>query len=445
MQNSLICIAGRPNVGKSTLFNRLVIKSEFRSITHNMPGVTRDYKIAEAQLFNLRFNLVDTAGLNQGAQPDAIMKQTEHALKESSLILFVVDVRSGITPADRALSIHLRKKNIPIILVINKCDDENKCNAALNEFCELSYADVCAISAEHNLGFNGLHELMLKYVAPLKDEEKKPVKKSLRISILGRPNAGKSTFINTLLGENRLIAGPKAGLTRDAVAVELEHKGRTIHITDTAGVRKKSKVKERIEQLAVNQVIETAKASHVVILLLDANNPFEKQDLSIASLLLHRMMKPTVIAINKIDSVKCDKAFKDEIKFVVQTKLAARSIPVVYVSALKKVGVYEVLDECLKLYDARGIKIPTSKLNKWLAHATQTHQPPLLRAGHRLKIKFISQTQIYPPTFQVFMSNTDALPASYVKYLENDLKMCFPYLKGPIRIKKIRIKNPFVE
>lgn len=441
----IVSIAGRPNVGKSTLFNRLVIKSSSRSITHNMPGVTRDYKIAEAQLFKLRFNLIDTAGLNHGAQPDDIMRQTEHALKESSLILFVVDVRSGITPSDRALSIRLRKKNIPIILVINKCDDENKYNAALNEFCELSYTDVCAISAEHNLGFNKLHELMLKHIVPLKNEERKPDKKSLRLSIVGRPNAGKSTFINALLGENRLITGPKAGLTRDSIPVKFEHKGRTMHITDTAGVRKKSKVKERIEQLCVNQVIETAKESHVMILLLDASNPLEKQDLLIASLLLNRMMKPTVIAINKIDAVTCDKAFKDEIKFVVQTKLMARGVPVVYVSALNGIGIYEALDECLKLYDARGIKIPTSKLNKWLAHATQAHQPPLLRAGHRLKIKFISQTQIYPPTFQVFMSNPDALPASYMQYLENDLKMCFPYLKGPIRIKKIRIKNPFVK
>lgn len=400
--------------------------------------------MAEAKLFNLKFNLIDTAGFNQNKGSELLCKikeQTESAIKSANLILFVVDVKTGITAHDKALSSWLREKNLPIILVVNKCDDEKQFSAKMAEFYELGHNNICALSSEHNLGFESLHKLMSQYIVP--GQKKVAEARQFRISILGRPNTGKSTLINVFLGENRLITGPEAGITRGSTSVELKYKGRTIQITDTAGMRKKNKIQNKVEQLSVGQVIEAINASHVVVLLLDANNPFEEQDLKIASLIL-RHLKPLIIVVNKIDSIKFCKTFKEEIKFIVQNKLAQQGISIIYASALQRKNIHKILDECIKLYDSRGTKIPTSKLNAWLRKATNEHQLPLLSSGHRLKIKFISQTQLYPPTFQIFISNPEALLNSYLKYLINSMKDHFPQLCGPVNIKKVKAKNPYV-
>jgi GTP-binding protein len=452
-----IVIAGNANVGKSTLFNRLVVHGADRSIAHDMPGVTRDYKIAEAKLGKLRFNLIDTAGFNTTRTDDLSRKvkaQTNTVIAEADLIVFVVDGRVGLTSLDKSLYALLRKKNIPIIVAINKCDDRRHAQDILNEFASLSNPDICAISAEHNIGLKCLYELAARHLevnrqkaasAKEIDIEQSALQKPIRIAILGRPNVGKSTLINAFLGEDRLLASADAGTTRDSISIDLKRKGRDIIVLDTAGVRHKRKVQETVEQLSVRKCIQAIELCHVAVLLVDINNPLEQQDLKIADL-VHKRMKPLVVVVNKVDSIKHDKEQVQDIEFVVRRKLSqGRDVPILYVSALLRKNIYKVLDECIKLYEKRGARISTSELNAWLKGALEAHQLPLSGAGRRLKIKFMNQVKAYPPTFQIFMSNPDALPDSYLKYLIGSMKSHFKDLSGSIAIKKTKAKNPYLK
>ncbi|MGV8948367.1 MAG: ribosome biogenesis GTPase Der [Candidatus Paracaedibacter sp.] len=441
-----IAIIGRPNVGKSTLFNRLVGRRI--ALVHDQPGMTRDKREGEGHLYDLSFQIIDTAGL---ADPDtsaltkSMMDQTLSAIKESDLVLFVVDGREGCTPYDQELAQLLRRQKKPIIVLANKCEGRHG-HLGLSDALSLGLGDVIPISAEHGEGLTELYEALIPH-APVDVElpsEEEDAQKPLQLAIVGRPNVGKSTLINQLIGEDRLLTGDMPGVTRDAIALDWEHKGRQIRLTDTAGMRKKGRVTISAERLAVMDTHRTIQFAEVVIVLIDATAPLEKQDLTIASDVAEEG-RAMVLALNKWDLVKDKDKQMKEVQRILDIQLTqVRGIPCIPISAIHGKNLDRLLEAVFQVYEAWNKRLPTAKLNQWLQHVVAQHPAPAV-AGRRIKLKYMTQIKTRPPTFALFASQAGELPTSYTRYLINQMRKDFDLPGIPLRIYMRQGKNPYAD
>ncbi len=487
-----VAIIGRPNVGKSTLFNRLVGKR--LAIVHDQPGVTRDIREHKAKLDDLRFTLLDTAGIEQaeeGTLPARMTAMTEQAIEQADVILFMVDARTGLTPDDEHFARMLRRLGKPVIVLANKAEGAQG-DAAAAEAWALGFDDVIAFSAAHGKGLDELHEALTEKFLLLKERtrwrevaqknnrkedkteslsqaaestseaadpddgdneetaehhQQRPLAtaaRPLKLAIVGRPNAGKSTLVNRLLGQERLLTGPEAGITRDAIAVPWKWHGRHIELWDTAGMRKKAKVRQKLEQLSVGDAIRAAKFAEVVVLLLDATEPLKKQDLAIADLMA-REGRAVVIAVNKWDLIDAEARarYRKELERAVDRLLPQIiGAPVVTLSALTGKGTDKLMPAVMGVYENWNRRIPTAQLNRWLQDATRRHPPPAPR-GRRIRLRYITQPKTRPPTFAVFTQRADEVPAEYARYLVKSLRDSFDLWGTPIRLHFREVENPY--
>jgi GTP-binding protein len=438
-----VVIAGRPNVGKSTLFNRLVGRRH--AIVSDVPGVTRDRKDAEAQLRGRMVRLVDTAGLEESA-PDSLYGRmrasSEAAVAGADLVVFVVDARAGITPADSHFAAWLRRQNCPVLLVANKAEGRGGANAALEAY-SLGLGEPLAVSAEHGEGIADLMSEIADRIPP-EDAADDAADKPLKLAIVGRPNAGKSTLLNRLLGQERMITGPEPGLTRDAVAVLLRDDGGLVEVVDTAGLRKRARIEAELEKMSVSASIEALKMAEVVALTVDATEGLHEQDLQIGRL-IEREGRACVLVLNKWDAVPDRHKTRQAISDRLETSLTQmRGIPVVTISALTGAGVEKFLPTVREAHRIWNERVPTGALNRWFEGALERHQPPMVE-GRRLKLRYMTQAKARPPTFLVFGTRAEQMPTEYQRYLVNGLRESFKMPGTPIRIQLRGTKNPFAE
>ncbi len=455
-----VAIIGRPNVGKSTLFNRLVGKK--LALVDDRPGVTRDRREGEARLGDLRFTIVDTAGLEEGnatSLSGRTRAQTEAAIVAADAIFFVVDARVGLTPDDRAFAALVRRAGKPLILIANKAEGRAGGDGAIEAY-QLGLGDPVALSAEHGDGMAELYSSLLEALpeqtaAPEEDEAEAPkkfdeeedgseldVSKPLRIAVVGRPNAGKSTLLNHILGENRLLTGPEAGLTRDAIGVDLVWRGRQLKMFDTAGLRRRARVEDKLEKLAGADALRAAKFAEVVILLVDATMPFEKQDLTLADLVV-REGRAIVIGLNKWDLVtdkgsELNRLREEAARLLPQMKGA----PVVPLAGETGFGVERLMEAVMAAEQTWNKRIATARLNRWLASVLEHHPPPAV-AGRRIKIRYMTQLRARPPYFVIFGNQLEALPTSYERFLLNGLRETFDLPGVPLRLSRKTSDNPY--
>ncbi|MDQ1080470.1 ribosome biogenesis GTPase Der [Pseudoroseomonas cervicalis] len=440
-----IAIIGRPNVGKSTLFNRLAGRK--LAIVDDTPGVTRDRKETEARLGGRAVLLLDTAGLEE-APPDTVAGRmrasSEVAIRDADLVLFVVDARSGITPSDRAFAAWLRRQSVPVLLVANKTEGRGGGMAAYEAY-ELGLGDPVAISAEHGEGIADLHTTAAELLPEEEDEDARDRTRPLRLAIVGRPNAGKSTLLNALLGEERMITGPEPGLTRDAVAVEwTDETGGKVRLVDTAGLRKKSRIVEGLEQMSVAATIAALKEAEAAILVLDANLGMDEQDLRIARL-AEREGRAVIIAFNKWDAVEDRAACRRKLDDVLASSLAQlKGVGVVTLSAMTGRGVDRLMPAVRQTVERWNRRIPTGELNRWFEAAVARHSPPLVD-GRRIKLRYATMPKARPPTIAIFGPRAEDLPEDYRRYLVNSFRDAFDMPGVPIRVNARGGKNPFVE
>ncbi|MEB3701918.1 ribosome biogenesis GTPase Der [Candidatus Bealeia paramacronuclearis] len=442
-----VAIAGRPNVGKSTLFNRLAGKKI--AIVHDTPGVTRDRKEAFGQLADIPLVLIDTAGLEQGSE-DLLMAgmwtQASRAFHEAEVVLFVFDAREGLTADDETLARFLRKQKKPMILVANKCEGKAG-SVGIGESYRLGFGEPVAISAEHGEGLGDLYDALelhyrKKQIVEEVDAEQEEELGPLQLAILGRPNVGKSTLLNHMIGDERVLTGPEAGVTRDAISVEWEFEGKPIRLIDTAGIRKRAKVVEKLERLAVGDSYDALKYAHVAILVLDAMIPLEKQDLQIASRIVDEG-RALVVALNKWDLITNKDVYLKEIREELENLLPQiRGVPLIPIVATKGKNLHQLMKTVLEMYEIWNIRIPTSKLNRWLEHIVDHHPPPLIN-GRRIKIKYMTQIKSRPPTFVLFCSKAMQLPDSYSRYLVNSIRKDLNLPGVPIRLMVRSGENPY--
>ena len=438
-----VVIAGRPNVGKSTLFNKLAGRRS--AIVSDTPGVTRDRKEAEALLRGKRVRLIDTAGLEESAPetlPGRMRASSEAAVALADLIVFVVDARAGVTPADSHFAAWLRRQGRPVLLVANKAEGRAGAAAALDAY-SLGLGEPLAMSAEHGEGLSSLMtEIADRLPAPHEtdDDEARP----LKLAIVGRPNAGKSTLLNRLLGEERMITGPEPGLTRDAVAVPLSDAHGPIELVDTAGLRRKARVELPLEKMSVSASIEALKMAEVVVLCVDAVLGLHEQDLQIARL-IEREGRACVLVLNKWDAVADRTATRKAISDRLETSMAQmKGIPVVNVSALTGAGVNRLLPAVRAVHDTWNSRVATGALNRWFEEAVERHAPPLVD-GRRLKLRYITQAKARPPTFIAFGTRAEQMPEDYQRYMVNSLREKFDLPGVPIRLLLRGTKNPYAE
>ena len=443
-----LAIVGRPNVGKSTLFNRLVGRR--LALVDDRPGVTRDRREGDARLGDLSFRIVDTAGFDEAA-PDSLtgrmMAQTSLAIGGADAILFLIDVRTGLTPIDRAFADLVRRSGKPVIVVANK--SEGRAGAGAAEAYALGLGDPIPLSAEHGEGLSDLYDAIREALPdqtamPAQDEEDESeediASRPIRVAVVGRPNAGKSTLINRLLGEERLLTGPEAGITRDAIAVELTWKGRAFRLYDTAGMRKRARIEEKLEKLSVADALNAIRFAEVVVVLMDAERPFEEQDLRIADL-VQREGRALVIGMNKWDLMEKGRAAKlrqEADHWLPQVK----GVPIVAVSGLTGDGLDRLMQAVVDSYAVWNRRVATNPLNRWFTDAVSSHPPPAV-SGRRLKMNYITQVKARPPSFVLFCSRADAIPESYLRYLVHGLREAFGLPGTPIRITLREKENPF--
>ncbi|TLP48878.1 MULTISPECIES: ribosome biogenesis GTPase Der [Cohaesibacter] len=468
-----VAIVGRPNVGKSTLFNRLVGKK--LALVDDRPGVTRDRRESEARIGDLTINIIDTAGL-EVAEEDALETrmrlQTEEAIALADVVLFMMDARAGITPMDEYFAKMVRKAGKPTILLANKSEGRAS-DAGFYEAFALGLGDPVPLSAEHGIGISDLYEALLKYeeeklaaAGPLNDqldsllaeedgpqvdvvieddESEAPLydpTKPLRVAIVGRPNAGKSTLINHMIGEDRLLTGPEAGITRDSISVNWEFRDRKIKLFDTAGMRKKARVQEKLEKLSVSDALRSIQFAEVVVVTLDVTKPFEKQDLQIADL-VQREGRAIVIALNKWDLIENPQEVMADLREKASRLLPQmRDVPMVPISGLTGKNLDRLMQAVLDIYEIWNRRISTSRLNRWLNDAVGSHPPPAA-GGRRNKIRYATQIKARPPTFVVMCSRPEALPDSYTRYLLNDLRESFDIPAVPVRMLMRKGDNPY--
>ncbi len=459
-----VVLVGRPNVGKSTLFNRLAGKK--LALVDDTPGVTRDWRSAPAHVGGLSFTVVDTAGLEDVTDDSLearMRRQTEQALERADVALFIIDARAGITPLDRHFANLLRRSKTPVLLVANKTEGKAS-QPGMFESYELGLGDPIPLSAEHGEGMADLVEALLPY-APPEDtgevEEKDdgfdpsiPVgdqpepeedrSKPIQIAIVGRPNVGKSTLLNGLLGEERVLTGPEAGMTRDAIAVDWEWRDRRFKLVDTAGMRRRARVDEKVEKLAVADSLRVIRMANVVVLVVDAAAILDKQDLTIARLVISEG-RALVIAVNKWDTVDDRAMALRQVEDKLQASLGyIKGVKVVTISALKGHKLDTLLDGVLETYTVWNRRIPTAQLNRWIEGVLEHHPPPLVE-GRRVKIRYVTQVKTRPPTFALFVNKPLDLPESYQRYLTTHLRDSFDMPGVPVRLLLRKGKNPYAE
>ena len=439
-----VAIVGRPNVGKSTLFNRLV--GQKLALVDDRPGVTRDRREGDARLGPLSFRIIDTAGLEE-AEEGSLMRrmreQTEAAIAEADVILFLMDARAGVLPADQPFVELVRRSGKPVVLVANKAEGGAGTAGAYDAF-SLGLGEPVAFSAEHGEGMGELFDALLPYVGE-EDEEQKDEGgdgKPLKVAIVGRPNSGKSTLINQLIGADRLLTGPEAGITRDAIAIDWQWRGRPIKLFDTAGLRKRARVQDKLEKLSVGDALRAVRFAEVVVVLLDATIPFEKQDLSIVDL-IEQEGRAIVIGLNKWDLVADKPGLLKELREKATRLLPqVRGAPLVPISGLAGVGLDRLMQAVVGAYEVWNRRIATARLNQWLEGALAANRPPAV-SGRRIKIRYMTQAKARPPTFAIFGNQLEALPKSYTRYLVNGLREAFDLPGVPIRVSLRTGKNPF--
>ncbi|HEY0834071.1 MAG TPA: ribosome biogenesis GTPase Der [Azospirillum sp.] len=465
-----VAIVGRPNVGKSTLFNRLAGKK--LALVDDTPGVTRDWRAAPASLGGLSFTVVDTAGLEDvtdNSLEARMRRQTETAMERADVALFVVDARAGITPLDRHFAALLRKVKTPVILVANKAEAKAS-QTSIMEAYELGLGDPIAISAEHGEGLGDLYDALVPFVpaeeedasadagddawaAPgdgaedldgLPPETEEERRRPIQLAIVGRPNVGKSTLLNSLVGEERVLTGPEAGMTRDAISVDWVWRDRQFRLVDTAGLRRRARVEGKVEKLAVADTLRVIRMAQIVVLVLDPDQIFDKQDLTIARM-VEQEGRALVIAINKWDSVEDRAAALRQVEDKLQASLAqVKGVSTVTISALKGQKLDVLLDAVLGTYDVWNRRIPTSQLNRWIKGVVEHHPPPLVE-GRQVKIRYATQVKARPPTIALFVNKPLELPESYQRYLVASLRETFDLPGVPVRLLLRKGKNPYAE
>jgi GTPase len=440
-----VAIVGRPNVGKSTLFNRLVGKK--LALVDDRPGVTRDRREGEATLGDLSFRVVDTAGLEEADESSLLGRmraQTEAAIGDADVILFVVDARVGILPADRPFAELVRRSGKPVILIANKAEGGAGMAGAYEAF-GLGLGDPVPLSAEHGEGMADLFEALMPFFpdpADAEDEEEDDPNKPLQVAIVGRPNAGKSTLINRMLGEDRLLTGPEAGITRDSISLDWEWRGRAIRLFDTAGLRKRARVEDKLEKLSVADALRAVRFAEVVVVLLDATIPFEKQDLSIVDL-VEQEGRALVMGLNKWDLVADQPGLLKDLREKASRLLPqVKGAPVVPLSGLAGSGIDPLMRAVTEVHEVWNRRIATARLNQWLGEALSANPPPAV-SGRRIKIRYMTQVKSRPPHFAVFGNQLDALPKSYTRYLVNGLREAFDLPGVPIRVSLRMGQNPY--
>ncbi|MBV8889457.1 MAG: ribosome biogenesis GTPase Der [Alphaproteobacteria bacterium] len=438
-----VAIIGRPNVGKSTLFNRLVGRR--LALVDDRPGVTRDRREGQGRIADLEFRVIDTAGLEEAA-PDTLagrmQAQTARSLDAADVALLLIDARQGVTAADCQFGNWLRRSGKPIVVVANKAEGRAPL-AGVGEAYVLGLGDPVAISAEHGEGLGDLYQRLALF-ARSAAEEAAPTsgEKPLQLAIVGRPNVGKSTLANRLLGEERLLTGPEAGLTRDAIAVEWAWQGRPVRLVDTAGLRRRQRVEGRLEQLSVGDALRAIRFAETAILVLDALQPFERQDLTIANLVADEG-RALVLAANKWDVVAGREAVMRRLRDRITASLPQlQGIALVPVSGQTGFGLDALMQAVFAAHGVWNRRVPTGALNRWLAAMQERHPPPLV-AGRRLRLRYITQVNNRPPTFACFASRPGELPESYRRYLVNALRQDFDLPGVPIRLMLRKGDNPY--
>jgi GTP-binding protein len=462
-------IIGRPNVGKSTLFNRLVGRK--LALVDDTPGVTRDRRVHAAKLYDLAFDVVDTAGFEDAAAETLqgrMRAQTEIAIRKADIVLFLIDAKSGVLPDDKTFAAIVRRSGKPVVLVANKAEARGA-QAGLAEAWEIGFGEPIPVSAEHGQGMPDLRDAIVAALGeertlPPEEEPYAPAEsealvgediadpdaeepayddtKPLRIAVIGRPNAGKSTLINALIGEERLLTGPEAGITRDSISVDWTWRDRRIKLFDTAGLRRKARIQEKLEKLSVADGLRAIRFAEVVIIVLDATIPFEKQDLTIADLIAREGRAP-VIAFSKWDLIDEPQAVLADLREKTERLLPQlRGLQAVTVSAETGRGLDKLMEAVIRTHKVWNRRISTGKLNRWLEGALGRNPPPAV-SGRRLKIKYVTQAKTRPPGFVLSCSRPDALPQSYVRYLVNNLRESFDMPGVPIRVALRTSENPF--
>ncbi|MFC3705966.1 ribosome biogenesis GTPase Der [Devosia honganensis] len=473
-----VAIVGRPNVGKSTLFNRLVGRKI--ALVDDTPGVTRDRREAEGRIADLTFRVLDTAGyedVSDGSLEDRMRQQTELAIREADVILFMIDARAGVVPLDQRFAQVLRKAGKPVHLVGNKAES-SAAEAGLVEAFKLGFGEPIPLSAEHGLGLSELYSIVSAAIDKAAEAKAAAAEEAvdaldimpevdvditadmlegegdeatlrwnprryLNIAIVGRPNAGKSTLVNKMVGADRVLVGPEAGITRDSILVPWEWQGRTINLVDTAGIRRRSRVTGKLEKLAVGDSLRSIQYAEVVVLLLDATIPFEKQDLALADL-VEREGRAMVIALNKWDLIEDKNRTLAELREACERLLPQlRGVPLVTISGLTGRNIDRLMDAIFAIERSWNSHVSTARLNRWLAGMVEGHPPPAI-AGRRLKLRYMTQAKTRPPSFIVFASRPDAVPAAYQRYLVNGLRTAFDMPGTPIRLWLRGGKNPYV-
>lgn len=463
-----VALVGRPNVGKSTLFNRLAGKR--LALVDDTPGVTRDWRSAPGFVGGLSFTIVDTAGLEDVTDDSLearMRRQTEMALDRADVALFLIDARAGVTPMDHHFAGLLRKRKTPVIVVANKAEGRAGLPGLLEAF-ELGLGEPVPLSAEHGEGMADLVAALLPFAppddedgdeaadtGPIRDlgelegigdlpEPEEEKLKPIQIAIVGRPNVGKSTLLNSLIGEERVLTGPEAGMTRDAISVDWEWRGRVIRLVDTAGMRRRARVDDKVEKLAVADGLRVIRMAQVVLLVVDAGQILDKQDLTIARMVIDEG-RALIIAVNKWDAVDDRAMALKQVEDKLESSLAqARGVRVVTISALRGQKLDALLDGVLETYAVWNRRIPTAQLNRWLEGVLSHHPPPLVN-GRRIKIRYMTQIKTRPPTFALFTNKPAELPDAYQRYLVAGLRQDFDLPGVPLRLALRKPKNPFAD
>lgn len=467
---TVIALVGRPNVGKSSIFNRLVGKQ--LAIVHDTPGVTRDYRLADGTLGPHSFKVMDTAGLEQHIEGDMMFQQMQDktlmAVSQADVLLFVVNGQEGINPVDEAMARYIRQMNKPTILLVNKADDRKSKQTALESF-SLGLGEPLLISAAHNIGFLDLQDELIPHLPELVEEEEyeddyfsfddtefgegiteeqalveEDLSKPIKIAIVGRPNVGKSTLLNAIIGEERAITSPIAGTTRDPVTVQWTYGDRLFRLVDTAGLRKKAKIIDRIEKMSAAESLRAIRLAQVVILVMDVAEALDHQDQAIAEMVINEG-RALVIAVNKWDTAQNPDELRRELRTRLNHSIAqVKDVPLATLSALTGKGVSKMLDKVLETYQIWQRRVPTSPLNKWLERMESAHQPPMA-SGRPNRLRYITQIKSRPPTFGLWASRPDDLPDSYLRYLTNGLREEFDLPGIPIRLNARKSKNPYID
>jgi GTPase len=450
----VVAIIGRPNVGKSTLFNRLVGKKV--ALVDDRPGVTRDRREGDANLLGLEFKLIDTAGFEEddaATLPGRMRAQTQAAVAAADVALFVIDARSGLVPLDEEISRWLRSSDKPVILIANKAEGRSG-DSGVYEAFSLGLGEPVPLSAEHGEGLSDLFDELAPHIDALaeleaarivaeEDGDEDSPDRVLKLAIVGRPNAGKSTLVNKMLGEERMITGPEAGITRDSIAIEWEFEGRPVRLIDTAGLRRKAKVEDKLEKLSAADTAHAIDFAEVVVLLLDATRGLESQDLRIADQIFTEG-RAMVIALNKWDVAEGQSALFNGVRAALEDGFAqVKGVPLLTVSAVTGKGLDTLLKVAFDTRDAWSRRVPTGELNRWFERAIEANPPPA-PGGRRIKLRYITQIKSRPPSFVIFGTRVDQLPESYRRYLVNGLRRDLGFGAVPVRLTLRAPKNPFV-